>query len=206
MIHLRHIASLCAAGSLAVASASFANIQIGQAAPDFALTDVSGKAVKLSDYKGKHVVLEWTNPNCPYVKKHYDSKNMQGLQSAYAGKGVVWLAINSTSTGHQDYMKPAALNDKLNAWGSKPSATLMDADGKTGTTYGAKTTPHMYIVDPQGKLIYAGGIDDKRSANPADIPSSKNFVRAALDETLAGKPVSVATSTPYGCSVKYNAL
>jgi peroxiredoxin len=193
-------ATLCASAF----SVAHANMQIGGSAPEFALTDVSGKAVKLSDFKGKHVVLEWTNPNCPFVKKHYDSKNMQGLQSAYTGKGVVWLAINSTSTDHQDFMKPSDLSAKLNAWGSKPSATLMDVDGKAGKSYGAKTTPHMYIVDPQGKLVYAGGIDDKRSANPADIPSSKNFVRAALDETLAGKPVSVATSTPYGCSVKYN--
>ncbi len=181
-----------------------ASTQIGQAAPDFTLTDVTGKAVKLSDFKGKHVVLEWTNPNCPFVVKHYGSKNMQGLQSAYTDKGVVWLAVNSTSSGHVDYFKPAEFSNKMSEWGSKPSAKLMDTDGKVGTLYGAKTTPHMYIVDPQGKLIYAGGIDDKRSANPADIPGAKNFVRAALDESLAGKPVSVATSQPYGCSVKYN--
>jgi peroxiredoxin len=181
-----------------------ASTQIGQVAPDFTLTDVSGKAVKLSDFKGKHVVLEWTNPNCPFVVKHYGSKNMQGLQSAYTDKGVVWLAVNSTSAGHVDYFKPADFSTKMSEWGSKPSAKLMDTDGKVGTLYGAKTTPHMYIVDPQGKLVYAGGIDDKRSANPADIPSAKNFVRAALDESMAGKPVSVATSQPYGCSVKYN--
>jgi peroxiredoxin len=205
MIFSRTRASLTIA-ALAMTATQFAqaNLQIGQAAPEFSLTDVNGKAVKLSDFKGKHVVLEWTNPNCPFVVKHYGSKNMQGLQSMYTNKGVVWLAVNSTAKNHQDYMEPTTLNAKMNAWGGKSSSTLMDADGKVGMAYGAKTTPHMYIVDPLGKLVYAGGIDDKRSANPADIPNSKNFVKAALDEALAGKAVSVATSTPYGCSVKYN--
>jgi peroxiredoxin len=181
-----------------------ANIQIGQAAPEFALADVDGKTVKLSDFKGKHVVLEWTNPNCPFVKKHYGSKNMQNIQADYSKKGVVWLAVSSTAVGHEDYFKPADFSKQMKGAGATTNAILMDADGKVGKSYGAKTTPHMYVVDPQGKLVYAGGIDDKRSANPADIASSKNFVRAALDEVLAGKPVSVATSTPYGCSVKYN--
>jgi peroxiredoxin len=180
-----------------------ANVQVGQAVPDFTLTDVNGKAVKLSDFKGKHVVLEWTNPSCPFVVKHYGSKNMPTLQNDYTGKGVVWLAINSTSKSHPEYLEGPALNKRMGEWNHKPSSLLMDADGKVGKAYGAKTTPHMYIVDPKGSLIYAGGIDDKRSANPADIPSSKNFVKAALDEALAGKPVSVASSQPYGCSVKY---
>ncbi len=196
---------LIAAG-LATAAVSFshANIQVGQAAPEFALADVNGKSVKLSDFKGKHVVLEWTNPNCPFVKKHYGSKNMQNIQADYSKKGVVWLAVSSTAVGHEDYFKPAEFNKKMQDSGATTNAILMDADGKVGKSYGAKTTPHMYIVDPQGKLVYAGGIDDKRSANPADIATAKNFVRSALDESLVGKPVSVATSTPYGCSVKYN--
>lgn len=178
---------------------------VGKAAPDFTLTDVNGKTVKLSDFKGKHVVLEWTNPGCPFVVKHYGSNNMQTLQKDEAAKGVVWLSINSTNSKHEDYLAPAKLNAKMGGeWKATPSHLLMDDSGKVGQSYAAKTTPHMFVVDPKGMLVYAGGIDDKRSANPADIKGAKNFVRAALDESLAGKPVSVATSQPYGCSVKYN--
>jgi peroxiredoxin len=178
---------------------------VGQAAPDFSLTDVNGKSVKLSDFKGKHVVLEWTNPGCPFVVKHYGSNNMQALQKDATTKGVVWLSVNSTSKSHGDYLEPTKLNAKMaGEWKAAPSYLLMDENGKVGQSYQAKTTPHMYVVDPAGKLVFAGGIDDKRSANPADIKGAKNFVRAALDESLAGKPVSVATATPYGCSVKYN--
>jgi hypothetical protein len=191
---------LAAACVSAVASA---NVQLGQAAPDFTLTDVNGKAVKLADFKGKHVVLEWTNPSCPFVVKHYGSKNMPNMQTAYGSKGVVWLSINSTAKGHPEFLDGPALDKRMGAWGHKPTSLLLDPEGAVGKAYGAKTTPHMYIVDPKGSLIYAGGIDDKRSANPADIPGAKNFVKAALDEALAGKPVSVASSQPYGCSVKY---
>jgi len=177
---------------------------VGQTAPDFTLTDVNGKAVKLSDFKGKHVVLEWTNPGCPFVVKHYGSNNMQSLQAEAKAKGVVWLSINSTEKNHSDYLAPAKLNSKMNGdWKGASSYLLMDETGKVGMAYAAKTTPHMYVIDPTGKLVYAGGIDDKRSANPADVKIAKNYVRAALDETLAGKPITVATSTPYGCSVKY---
>jgi peroxiredoxin len=191
------------ATSLAFAAAHAATV--GQAAPDFALTDVNGKQVKLSDFKGKHVVLEWTNPNCPFVVKHYGSNNMQGLQKEKTAKNVVWLAVNSTAKSHQDYMAPAALSSKMiGEWKGAPTHLLMDESGKVGQSYQAKTTPHMYVIDPSGKLVFAGGIDDKRSANPADVKTAKNFVRAALDESMAGKPVSVATATPYGCSIKYN--
>jgi len=177
---------------------------VGQTAPDFTLTDVNGKAVKLSDFKGKHVVLEWTNPGCPFVVKHYGSNNMQSLQAEAKAKGVVWLSINSTEKNHSDYLAPAKLNSKMNGdWKGASSYLLMDETGKVGMAYAAKTTPHMYVIDPTGKLVYAGGIDDKRSANPADVKIAKNYVRAALDETLAGKPITMATSTPYGCSVKY---
>jgi peroxiredoxin len=179
-------------------------ITVGQPAPDFSLTDVNGKAVKLSDFKGKHVVLEWTNPGCPFVVKHYGSNNMQSLQKDATGKGVVWLSVNSTNTKHEDYLAPAKLNAKMGEWKAAPSHLLMDETGKVGQSYEAKTTPHMYVIDPKGTLVFAGGIDDKRSANQADVKTAKNFVRAALDETLAGKPVSVSTATPYGCSVKYN--
>ena len=188
---------------LLLAPALASAVTVGQPAPDFTLTRVDGKPAKLSDYKGKHVVLEWVNPGCPYVRKHYDSKNMQGLQKDAAGKEVVWLAVNSTNPTHSDYLKPADMGAWMSKSGGAPKATLMDPDGKVGKLYSAKTTPQMYIVDPKGQLVYNGAIDDKRSANPDDVKTSKNFVKLALAETLAGKAVSTAATTPYGCSVKY---
>jgi peroxiredoxin len=191
------------ASTLAFAAAHAADV--GKPAPDFTLTDVNGKTVKLADFKGKHVVLEWTNPNCPFVVKHYGSNNMQGLQKDKTAKNVVWLAVNSTAKSHSDYMAPAALSSKMiGEWKAAPTGLLMDESGAVGKSYQAKTTPHMYVIDPKGTLVFAGGIDDKRSANPADIKGAKNFVRAALDESMAGKAVSTPTATPYGCSVKYS--
>ena len=178
---------------------------VGQAAPDFELTDTSGKPVKLSDFKGRFVVLEWTNPGCPFVVKHYGTQSMQALQKEAAAKNVVWLSISSTARGHADYLEPAGLSAQYKGWGSAPTALLMDDSGKTGKAYGARTTPHMYVVDPKGLLVYAGGIDDKRSSDPEDVKTAKNFVRVALNESLAGKPVSTPSATPYGCSVKYAA-
>ena len=189
--------------ALAVSALSTNAANPGQSAPDFTLTDTSGKAAKLSDHKGKWVVLEWVNPGCPYVQKHYESKNMQSLQKEYGGKEVVWLAVNSTKPSHQDYLKPAALQGWMKEKDGTPRATLMDEDGKVGRAYDARTTPHMYIVNPEGKIAYVGAIDDKRSANPADVKTAKNYVRVALNEALAGKPVSTASTTPYGCTVKY---
>lgn len=176
---------------------------VGQAAPDFTLTDTSGKPVRLSDFKGKHVVLEWVNPGCPYVKKHYNSANMQGTQKEVTGKGVVWLAINSTETQHYDYMAP----DKLSGWMAQQKAaatrTLMDAEGTVGQAYGARTTPHMYIVNPQGQLIYAGGIDSIPSSNPDDVKKAVNYVKQGISQALAGQPLSNPVTRPYGCSIKY---
>jgi peroxiredoxin len=195
--------------SLAAASIAFAatnvdaSATVGQPAPSFTLKDTNGKTVNLADYKGKTVVLEWHNSECPFVKKHYDSANMQGLQSKYTKDGVVWLSVNSTEPAHQDYKKPEAINAILKSSNSAPTAYLMDENGNAGKAYGAKTTPHMYVINPQGTLVYAGGIDDKRSTNVADVKTAKNYVVAALDEMKAGKPVTVATSTPYGCSIKY---
>jgi peroxiredoxin len=188
---------------LAVSFTAQAAPALNQPAPDFSLTDSQGKTVKLADYKGKTVVLEWFNPNCPFVKKHYVSQNMQGLQKSLTAKNVVWLNISSTIPGHEDYYDPAALNNKTKEWGAAASSYLLDPDGKVGRSYEAKTTPHMYIIDGKGSLVYAGGIDDKRSSNAADIPAAKNFVKAAFDDMQAGKPIAVASSTPYGCSVKY---
>ena len=197
------VSLISASLSFLAVSAASAAAAVGQPAPAFALTDTNGKVVNLADYKGKTVVLEWHNPECPFVKKHYDSANMQGLQSKYTKDGVVWLAVSSTEPGHQDYKKPDVMNGILKTSKASPTAYLMDDSGATGKSYGAKTTPHMYIISAQGTLVYAGGIDDKRSSSVADVKTAKNFVAAALDEIKAGKPVSVATSTPYGCSVKY---
>jgi len=175
----------------------------GSAAPAFTITDTAGKPVNLADHRGKFVVLEWTNPECPFVQKHYVSRNMQGLQKEWAARGVVWLAVNSTNAGHSEYKTGAQMASWMQAQGAAPASTLIDDTSATGRAYGARTTPHMFVVDPAGTLLYAGAIDDKRSANPADAKGAHNYVRAALSAAMAGKPVTVANTTPYGCSVKY---
>jgi peroxiredoxin len=190
--------SLCAAAGAACAAAT-----VGQPAPPFTATDTAGKPVSLADFKGRHVVLEWVNPGCPFVVKHYGSSNMQATQKAATAQGVVWLSINSTAPGAADYREPAAMAAWMREHQAAPTATLIDADGKVGRAYGARTTPHMYVIDPAGTLVYAGAIDDKPSANPADVKTATNHVRQALAQTLAGKPVGVAATRPYGCSIKY---
>ncbi|WP_457282695.1 thioredoxin family protein [Polaromonas sp. P5_D5] len=191
-----------------LASAAFsvqaATASVGQAAPDFSAPDTAGKTRNLGDYRGKLVVLEWTNPGCPFVRKHY-SGNMQGLQKEFTAKGVVWLSINSTEAESSDYLAPAKLAGWMAEKQGQPTATLMDESGRIGQLYGAKTTPHMYIISPQGQLIYAGGIDSIPSARVDDIKTATNYVRQGLTEALGGKPLSVATSRAYGCSVKYKA-
>lgn len=183
--------------SVALASAS-----VGQPAPMFSVTDLAGKPVSLADYKGKTVVLEWHNFGCPFVQKHYKSGNMQTLQKKY-GNDVVWLAVNSTNQSASDYTEPVKLDKQLKEFGAQPARYLMDEPGTMGMAYGAKTTPHMYIIDPNGKVVYNGAIDDKRSTNPEDVKTAKNYVVAALDELKAGKPVTMASTAPYGCTVKY---
>ena len=190
--------------TLVLAASLHAAPAVGQSAPDFTLRDISGKAVKLSDFRGKHVVLEWTNPGCPYVRKHYDSGNMPATQKEAVGKGVVWLAINSTGKSSSEYMEPAKLVAWQNERRAQPTATLLDEEGMVGKAFGARTTPHMYIVDPQGRLIYAGGIDSIASSDAGDIKKAVNYVRQGLNEALAGKPLSAAVTRPYGCSVKYS--
>jgi len=175
---------------------------VGQAAPDFTLLDTAGQPVKLSQFKGKPVVLEWNNPGCPFVKKHYQG-NMQTLQKEVVAQGGVWLAINSTRDDSGDYLAPAQLGRWMTEQKASPTATLMDEDGKVGQAYAARVTPHMYIVNAQGMLVYAGGIDSIASARVEDIPKATNYVRQAMAEIQAGKPVSVANSRAYGCSVKY---
>ncbi len=176
---------------------------VGQPAPDFTLKDVNGKTVRLSDYRGRHVVLEWNNPGCPFVRKHYDSGNMQALQKEAAAKNVVWLAINSTEASHGDYLNPAQLGRWMSEQKAAPTATLMDEDGAVGRAYAARVTPHMYIVDAQGRLAYAGAIDSIPSGRAEDIRTATNYVRQGLDETLTGKPVSQSATRPYGCTIKY---
>jgi thiol-disulfide isomerase/thioredoxin len=187
---------------LIAAPASAAPV-VGKPAPNFKLSDVNGKPVTLSDFKGKTVVLEWNNPECPFVKKHYDSGNMQKAQAAAAKDGAVWLTINSSAPGKQGHMSGADAKALAQKVGARPAAYLLDPNGVVGKVYEAKTTPHMYIVDKAGTLVYAGGIDDKPTQHASDIPGARNHVLAALSELKVGKAVSVATSRPYGCAVKY---
>jgi hypothetical protein len=198
-----HFKSLMLAGCVALAFTLPAAAAPGLPAPDFAVADTNGKPVKLSDYRGKFVVLEWTNPECPFVRKHYDSQNMQGLQKEWGAKDVVWLTINSTNMSHSEYKTPAEMASWMRAEGAAPKATLIDGTSATARAYAAKNTPHMFVIDPMGKIIYDGAIDDKRSTNPADVKIANNYVRAALTEATAGKPVSIASTTPYGCTMKY---
>src|SRR6266436_10254070 len=176
---------------------------VGSAAPDFSLTDAKGKTHSLSQYTGKYIVLEWFNPECPFVKKHYGSGNMQNLQKEYTDKGVVWLTIDSNAPGTQGNLMPEEADRIATSWKTHETALLLDPDGKAGQAYGAKNTPNMVIVNPDGKIIYHGAIDSKATPNPSDIPSSTNYVKAALDQSLAGKSVSTPETKPYGCSVKY---
>lgn len=176
---------------------------VGQPAPGFTLTDSNGKTHSLGDFKGKTVVLEWTNHECPFVVKHYGANNMQQQQAAATGDNVVWLSINSGAAGKQGHVDGAGANAVMTKNGHKSTAYLLDADGKVGQAYGAKTTPHMYVIDANGVLAYNGAIDSIPSADQADIPKATQYVTQALGEIKAGKPVSVATTKPYGCSVKY---
>jgi len=175
----------------------------GSPAPAFTLPDAAGKSHSLADFKGKYVVLEWVNFGCPFVRKHYDSGNMQSLQKTYTGKGIVWLSICSSAPAKQGYSEGKNLLERIAEEKSAATAYLVDKEGIVGHAYGAKTTPHMFIINPEGMLIYAGGIDDKPSTDRKDITTTANYVREALDAALAGKPVTTATSRPYGCSVKY---
>jgi peroxiredoxin len=176
---------------------------VGTAAPDFSVPDTNGKTQSLSEYKGKYVVLEWFNPECPFVKKHYGSGNMQKLQSEYTGKGVVWLTVDSNAPGSEGNITAEQANKIMASWKTKQTALLLDPESKVAKLYGAKNTPNMVVINPEGKIVYEGAIDSKASPNPADIPSSTNYVKAALDESFAGRPVSNPTTKPYGCSVKY---
>lgn len=191
------------AATIALALPLAAAQKNGATAQDFKLTDVNGKTVQLSKFRGKNVVLEWHNPGCPFVKKHYDTGNMQATQAAAQKQDTVWLTINSGAKGKQGHMSGGEAKALLKDQKSKPNHYLLDMKGVVGKAYAAKTTPHMYIIDKTGKLVYQGGIDSIPSANRADIKRARNHVTAALGELNSGKKVSVASSRPYGCSVKY---
>ncbi len=199
---MNRIVPACATTLVLAAAPAFGAAVAGEPAPPLAATDLAGKPVNLADYRGRTVVLEWHNAHCPFVKKHYGSGNMQALQKKYASD-VVWLSVNSTSRGSPEYMPPAEVGAYLREKGAAPARYLMDDPGTAGRAYGARTTPHMFIIDAGGKVVYNGAIDDKRSTDPEDVKTSRNYVAAALDEMKAGKPVTVASTTPYGCSVKY---
>ena len=180
-----------------------AQARIGSAASAFTLTDLNGRAVSLADFKGKTVVLEWTNHGCPYVGKHYRGNNMQALQKKWTGKGVVWLSVISSAPGLQGHVTPQQANKLTADRGAAPTAVLFDPTGKVGRAYSARTTPHMYVINDDGVLVYMGGIDDQPTARLEDLKRARNFVDEALSEISQGKPVSVTGSRAYGCSIKY---
>lgn len=194
-----HAADSAAAGAPVAAEGP----AIGKAAPGFSLKDWDGKTRKLSDYKGKVVVLEWFNHGCPFVKKHYETNNMQDLQKKYTSKGVVWLSICSSAEGSQGYATAEEHKKTAKDMGAAPTAVLIDADGTVGHEYSAKTTPDMFVIDNKGILVYGGAIDDQRTPDKESVKTAKNYVAAALDETLAKKPVAISSTKSYGCSVKY---
>lgn len=199
---MKKLTLLAAAFALTVSFSAFA-AKVGEPAPDFTGTASDGKAYHLADLHGKYVVLEWHNQGCPFVKKFYGSGAMQRLQKEWTDKGVTWLSVLSSAPGKEGSLDAKAENAYIKAKKAVPTAAILDADGKIGSLYGAKTTPHMFVIDPNGKLIYDGAIDNKATTDPADIAGAKNYVSAALTEAMAGKSVTVSSSRPYGCSVKY---
>lgn len=191
------------AAAMVLAAPAFAAATVGQPAPAFTATDSNGRQVSLADYKGKTVVLEWTNADCPFVQKHYQSGNIPKLQADARKDGVVWLTVNSGAAGKQGAVTGAEATRIMRAANASPSAYLLDGSGAIGQAYGAKTTPHMFVINPAGTLVYAGGIDSIPSADPADLGKAQNYVRLALADVKAGREVGTPSSKPYGCSVKY---
>jgi peroxiredoxin len=198
--------SLCAvlvAGVMLPLSSTAQSARVGDPAPTFTATDSHGKAESLDQYRGKFVVLEWHNQGCPYSRKHYVSGNMQALQKEWTGKGVVWFTVISSAPGAQGYVSASQENDYLAQMHAVPTAALLDPDGKIGRLYNAKTTPEMYVIDPAGKLIYTGAIDNRPTPDTEDIKGADNYVNDALTAAMAGKPVAMPYTRSYGCSVKY---
>ena len=209
----RRFLTRAAAGALVAGTASAllparpawaAPAKVGEVAPGFAVNATNGSPVSLASYKGKVVVLEWTNHECPYVRKHYESGNMQGLQREATGQGVVWLTVISSVEGTQGYVTPPQADELTKTRGAVPTAVLFDPTGVVGKMYGATNTPHMYVVDKAGMLVYAGAIDDRPTSRRADVQGANNYVRAALDAVAAGQPVKTPITRAYGCTVKYS--
>jgi len=190
-------------GALFAASLASARVAVNELAPDFTLTSSTSETISLNQYKGKMVILEWTNHLCPYVQKHYDSGNMQKLQKQYTDEGVVWLSIISSAEGKQGYVSAAEANSLTENRQASPSYVLFDTDGKVGKTYGAQTTPHMYVIDKDGVLRYQGAIDSIKSANQADIAKAENYLTSAMGALAKGEQIKRSVTAPYGCSVKY---
>jgi peroxiredoxin len=188
---------------LTLACGSAFALKPGDAAPEFHGTDSNGKTQSLAQYRGKFVVLEWANQGCPYEQKHYKSGNMESLQKQWTAKGVVWLSVISSAPGEQGYVTPPEENDYLTKMHAAPTAAILDPSGTIGRLYGAKTTPHMFVIDPQGKLVYEGALDDQPTPDPASLKGAHNYVSEALEDAMAGKPVPTPVTRPYGCSVKY---
>jgi peroxiredoxin len=197
------VLGLCSVVMMVGPAAVSAEVEVGKPAPAFSAKDAAGATRSLDEFKGKFVVLEWFNPECPFVKKHYGTKNMQTLQQQYTGKGVAWLSINSSAENKQGHVT----GEQATAWakeqGAAPTAILLDTDGTVGKLYHAATTPHVFVIDDKGVVIYHGAIDDVPSTDPADVKGAHNYVAQTLDEAMAGKPVTATPTQPYGCSVKY---
>ena len=188
---------------MALLAAPLFAVKVGDPAPDFKGADSNGKTQELSAYRGKYVVLEWHNNGCPFTKKHYETGNMQKLQKEWTARGVVWFTIISSAPGKQGYVTAAEENAYLKKEDAAPTAAILDPSGTIGHLYSAKTTPQIIIIDPSGKVVYDGAIDDQPTPEQSDVAGANNYVNVALTELMSGKPVSMATSRPYGCSVKY---
>jgi peroxiredoxin len=192
-----------ASATMALPGAAWAAAKVGEPAPPFTAASTNGPGVSLADYRGKIVVLEWTNHDCPYVRKHYETSNMQALQKEATGQGVIWLSIISSAPGTQGHVSQAEANELTSSRKAAPTAVLLDPTGKVGKLYGATNTPHMYVVDTAGVLVYAGAIDDRPTSRKSDVPGAQNYVRAALQAVAAGQPVKTPVTRAYGCTVKY---
>src|SRR6266567_3824191 len=195
--------SIAAGAALAMMPLPSMDASAGQAAPDFSVADTHGNTVRLNDFRGKYVVLEWTNPECPFVQRHYNSENMPGLQKEWGARGVVWLSIDSSNRASREFKTAGELDRWMQFHRAAQTQVLLDADSATARLYGAKTTPHMFVIDPEGRIVYAGAIDDKPWASPEETLKATNYVRAALVAKAAGTAVDPANTTPYGCSIKY---
>jgi len=200
---MRRIVSQLTLAAIILTAVAARAVKVGDPAPDFTGTDSNGKTQSLSAYRGKYVVLEWTNRDCPYTRKHYSSGNMQSLQKEWTARGIVWLTILSSAPGQEGYVTASEENAQLAKVHAAPTAAILDPSGAIGHQYEAKTTPHMFVIDPSGKLIYAGAIDDHPTRDVTDIRTSKNYVSEALTQAMAGGSVATAYTRPYGCAVKY---